>query len=67
MAASKTSNPKSAQVVASVVGRDCHIGRGARISGSYLLDGVVVHPGAQVSPSVVLATCHHTRLPTLAH
>ena len=36
-----------------MVGRDCHIGRGARVSGSYLLDGVVVHAGAQVSDALL--------------
>lgn len=41
------------QVEASVVGRNCRIGRGAHITGCYLLDNVSVGDQAQVSHSLL--------------
>lgn len=35
----------------SVIGRNCHIGKAAVVVGSYLLEGVRIHNGAQVSSS----------------
>ena len=36
-----------------MVGRDCRIGVGACVSGSYLLDGVTVGAGAHVADSLL--------------
>lgn len=41
------------QVTATVIGRNCRIGKGAQVVGCYLLDGVVVHEGAQISHSLL--------------
>lgn len=41
------------QIEASVIGRNCHIGRGAHITGCYLLDNVRVGDQAQVSHSLL--------------
>jgi translation initiation factor eIF-2B subunit epsilon len=41
------------QVEASVIGRNCHIGKGAVVVGSYLLDGVRVQPQARVTHSLL--------------
>ncbi len=41
------------QVEASVIGRNCRIGRGAHITGCYLLDNVSVGDQAQVSHSLL--------------
>lgn len=43
----------SLQVEASVIGRNCRIGRGAHITGCYLLDNVSVGDQAQVSHSLL--------------
>lgn len=40
------------QVVESVIGRNCHIGKDAVVVGSYLLEGVRIHTGAQVYFSI---------------
>lgn len=36
------------QVAQSAIGRNCHIGKDAVVVGSYLLEGVRIHNGAQV-------------------
>ena len=41
------------QIEASVIGRNCHIGRGAHITGCYLLDHVHVGDQAQISHSLL--------------
>ncbi len=41
------------QIEASVIGRNCHIGRGAHITGCYLLDNVHVGDRAQISHSLL--------------
>lgn len=41
------------QIEASVIGRNCHIGRGAHITGCYLLDNVHVGDQAQISHSLL--------------
>ncbi len=55
------------QVEASVIGRNCRIGRGAHITGCYLLDNVSVGDQAQVSHSlmcdVVSVGAHATIFP----
>ncbi|BDA43794.1 Translation initiation factor eIF-2B subunit epsilon [Coccomyxa sp. Obi] len=42
-----------AEVAQSVIGRNCHIGKDAVVVGSYLLEGVRIHNGAQVSHSLL--------------
>jgi hypothetical protein len=44
---------RAAQVEASVVGRNCRIGRGAHLRGAYLLDGVAVGASAWVLGALV--------------
>jgi NDP-sugar pyrophosphorylase family protein len=39
------------QVAGSIIGRNCLIGKDAIVLGSYLLEGVRIHAGAQVSIS----------------
>ena len=41
------------QVVMSVIGRNCKIGRGAHITGSYLHDNVVVEDGARITEALL--------------
>ena len=41
------------QVTASVIGRGCRIGKGARIEGSYLHDNVTVWEGAAVQFAIL--------------
>ncbi|KAK9914949.1 hypothetical protein WJX75_002748 [Coccomyxa subellipsoidea] len=42
-----------AQVAGSIIGRNCLIGKDAIVLGSYLLEGVRIHAGAQVSHSLL--------------
>ena len=46
------------QVEASVIGRNCHIGRGAHITGCHLLDNVRVGDRAQISHSLLCDGVH---------
>ena len=54
---SKTRVDDSAQVIRSVIGRDCHIMEGARVEGVYLWDGVTIGKGAKVTKSIICTGC----------
>ncbi len=41
------------QVTCSVIGRNCHIGRGVRMDGCYIQDNVRVGDGAQLTSAMV--------------
>ncbi len=49
----KVRNVTWLQIEASVIGRNCRIGRGAHITGCHLLDNVTIGDQAQVSHSLL--------------